>query len=500
MGNCPRQKRFLDYVENIYSLYAAACKPRVVWLDDDLRVTNHWPARMLCFCDTCIGQFNKQYGTQYDRNSLMVSLEENREGDETRKNWIKFCQESLALVAGRISQGIHRVSPQTFVGLQHANFHRELLEGYDWVPIFSAIRKETGLPPASRPGNGFYDDHAPRGMIEKALDMARQVHRLPADVTQIAAEVEGFPHRATSKSPHGLCVESHLYLAMGVTQLSYAIICGAVEPMQWYANNYFRHLSRWRDFFQEYASFNIGTEPGGINPYISPNHVLRSREEGEPAYAWFTTSANDCAAGLATLGIPFTPDGHYPTALLMDAEAVSGLNDDEGRELFATKGILLNSEAWKRACLRGFDKGLYTVASPFAKVSCYRSDHGARIAVVGGYTTEISNTQRLALIKVADWCSDGRLPVISESEPQLMVVPRVEESGSLRSVTLLNCTISEAVDIRLQLRGCKPGCKLVWRQAGKKDVRLKATCQQDSSITVIIPYLEGWNTGYIAVL
>ena len=32
---------------------------------------------------------------------------------------------------------------------------------------------------------------------------------------------------ATGKSPHGLCVESMFYLAMGATQLSYAIICAA---------------------------------------------------------------------------------------------------------------------------------------------------------------------------------------------------------------------------------------------------------------------------------
>ena len=62
--------------------------------------------------------------------------------------------------------------------------------------------------------------------------------------------------------------------------MSYAIICGAEEPMEWYSNHYFKHLQKWHDFAKEYAYFNWGTEPGGINPYLSPelNYNLPSKE------------------------------------------------------------------------------------------------------------------------------------------------------------------------------------------------------------------------------
>ena len=39
------------------------------------------------------------------------------------------------------------------------------------------FEEETGWTAGSRPGSGFYNDHAPRGMIEKALAMARQIRR-----------------------------------------------------------------------------------------------------------------------------------------------------------------------------------------------------------------------------------------------------------------------------------------------------------------------------------
>ncbi len=499
MGNCPRQEGFLAYIEQTYGEYAAACKPITVWFDDDLRITNHWPARMLCFCDTCIGLFNRENGSHYDRATLLEALEENAGNGAVRRKWIRFCQESLALVARRATRGIHTASPSTIVGLQHANFHRELLEGYDWQPIFDAIRQETGTAPTSRPGNGFYDDHEPRGMILKALDMARQIRRLPADVYQIAAEVEGFPHRATAKSPHGLCVESQLYLAMGVTQLSYAIICSAVEPMKWYADNYFKQLSRWRAFYERFAAFNKGTEPGGLDPYISRDHVLRQKEDGEQLYAWFTTNANDGIEKIATLGMPFTPDGHYSTALFMDAEAIRGLGETEGHELFEGKNILLDMGAWERACKRDFNKTLHPVESSISTVSCYESNKGARIAVVGSYNTEITNSERRLLLEAADWCSKGKLPVISENTPQLMVVPRISADGNLRSVTLLNCTISECENIKLRLRGCPTGKKCVWRKANEKDKTLKQT-RNGSDIIVTVPQIEGWNIGYIAII
>ena len=48
--HCPRQPEFLAYIEKTYETYARACQPRTVWIDDDLRITNHSPARMICCC------------------------------------------------------------------------------------------------------------------------------------------------------------------------------------------------------------------------------------------------------------------------------------------------------------------------------------------------------------------------------------------------------------------------------------------------------------------
>lgn len=500
--HCPSQPAFLDYLEKTYALYAELCQPGAVFIDDDMRITHHSPVRSLCFCDTCIDLFNKKHDTRWNREMLVEALELNKGEGAIRQQWISFNQESLAGVARAISKGVHRVSPNTQIGIQQANFHVELLEGHNWKPSYDAIKEETGITPASRPGSGFYNDHSPRGMIVKAYDMARQIRRLDPEIKDICAEIEGYRHMATGKSPHGLCVESLLYLSMGSTQLSYAIICSASEPMQWYADNYFKHLAEWRSLCKEYSDFNKGTEPGGIDPYISPHHVLRERRDGEPFQAWTTTGSGNMGYSLATLGIPFSPDAAHPIALCMDAEAVIGLAPDEAEHLFLNKGILLDESAWQVAKERQIDTLLTPIPVPgeLAEVTCFISSNGGRIAVIPEYNASINNQQRLNLTRIADWVAGNKIPVIMETMTQAIVVPRVGPENRLRSVCFLNCSISEQPETQLRLRGCDPDKKqsFVWKRAGRKDLKLRPE-YDGGDVLIQIPPLEGWNIGWLAV-
>ncbi len=501
-GHCPRQPKYHEYLEEMYALYAGLCQPAVVWLDDDLRVTHHWPARQLCFCDTCIRKFNEQHGGQWNRETLVRALDENKDEGVVRQQWIAFSQESLAGVARTISRSVHRVSSKTRMGLQHANFHRELLEGRDWNPIFKAMKEETGLTPASRPGSGFYNDHSPREMVMKGYDMARQIRRLDPGIFEIASEIEGYRHYASGKSPHGLCVESLLYLSMGATQLSYAIVCSASEPMKWYADNYFKKLHQWRPAYEEYARFNEGTEPGGLDPYISPNHVIKKKRSGDTSFGWITTGANDPVFSLSFLGFPFCPDGNNPSALIMDAEAISGLTREEAIHFFQHRGILVDAPAWEYAQSLGLDTLLTAVPVPdgLTSVSCHLSPQGGRTAVVPSFNAAISNTQRLNLLHIADWTSSHQMPVIMETMAQAVVVPRIDKAGQLRSVTLLNCSISEQPETQLRLRGCDSSKKqkFVWKKAGQQDVILPPR-YDGTDVIIRIPTLEGWDIGWLAI-
>ncbi len=497
MSHCPRQTEFLKYMSDMYATYAEVCQPRVSWIDDDLRITHHSPARMLCFCDTCIGEFNKQYGGEWTRESLVAAMDANADGGALRKQWIEFSQHSLALVAEAVAEGVHKVSPNSKVGIQQVNFHRELLEGRDWNKSYAAIERVTGKDATSRPGNGFYDDDNPFGMLDKAYDMARQIRRLSPSVKEIVAEVEGYRHYATGKSPHGLCVESMLYLAMGVTQLSYAIICSASEPMEWYADNYFAHLQRWRSMYEEYAAFNRGTEPGGANPYISPDHVTINA----PGMGWITTNAGDVATNLGRLGVPLCPDGNYPSVLLIDGPAASGIPDEEALRLLASGSVVFDHAAWNVAVASGWDKALKRIDVPEVTLEdavCYEGAEGGRTVVIPGYSFSIPNAERVAITEAIDWASKNTMPVVMESMAQAVVVPRISADGSLRSVAVLNTTISEQPATTLRLRGCKDATRFVWHSVGERGKKLRYERDGDDVI-VTIPPQQGWYMGWLAV-
>jgi len=526
--NCPRQKEYLRNIEEAFKPYVEAVHPHSIYLDDDLRMTSHSPAPMGCYCDTCISLFNKQFGYSFDRPSLVEALLSNKDGGQVRSNWIAFGQESLAGIVRAVSRGVHAVSPETRIGLQHASFHRQLLEGWDWNPMFRAMKEETGLDPVSRPGHGFYNDHSPRGMVEKGLELSRQIRRLEPGITEISPEIEGYVHKATGKSPRSICLETMYYLSMGATQMSYAIICGNEEPVSWYADNYFKALSEWKPFAKEYAEFNKGTMPHGIDPYFSRDLALRDVEAGEDPWAWTTTSTGTAAYTLETLGIPFAPEDPSSPVLMLDGEGVKGMGDKELTSLLASRNIVMDSPAWSRLEKRGLATGFVPAEVPARYVGDYDNPaitqggrysdavngfrylerNGVRIVVVPSFTLDLlysksyNGAWRLALLHAFDWASDNALPAVMESFAQTAVVPRADQDGRLRSVALLNCSISEVDSFTLRLR---PGTsennrkpKFVWKKQGCRDKVLKA--ERDGSDYILeVPSLEGWNFGWIAV-
>jgi len=525
--NCPRQTAYLACMQEAFKPYVKAVRPRSIYLDDDLRMTNHVPAPFGCFCDTCLTIFNAQHGYVFDRASLVGALLANQDGGQVRKDWIAFGQESLAGVVRAISRGVHEVSPETRIGLQHTSFHRELLEGWDWNPMFRAMKEETGLDPVSRPGHGFYNDHAPRGMIEKGMELTRQIRRLEPGITEIAPEIEGYLHKATGKSPRSICLETMYYLSMGATQMSYAIICGNQEPVSWYADHYFKALSEWKPFAKEYADFNRGTMPSGIDPYISRDLVLRDVVAGEDPWAWRRTHAGEEAIELETLGLPFAPEDPDSPVLMLDVEGVLGMKDAELAALLASRNTVIDADVWKLLEARGLTAGFTSVEAPvrdcgdydsptLSAASCYSGAlkrfrflerNGVRLAVAPTFeinligSNDFNGAYRLALLHAFDWASGNALPAVLESFAQAAVVPRTDAQGRLRSVAILNCSISPEERYTLRLRlGAEDDVlpKFVWKKQGCRDVTLRPV-RDGKDILLEVPVLEGWNFGWVAV-
>lgn len=497
--NCPRSKMFCDSTAAFTAAYAQRLKPARMFLDDDLRIYNHAPVSNGCFCENCIADFNAQTGGSWTRETLVAALGDNR-NEDLREAWVKFGEESLAILAGSIARAVHAVSPDTEVALENGPNANIPLTGGMLPSVMDSLYAATGHAPSYRPGGGFYNDWSPRGMIEKANTLARQMRGMPSYVTQTPAEVECYHHTASGKSPEGAAVESMLYLAMGCTELSYHILGSCDEPMEWYGDNFFTVLEKYKPYYQNYVDFNLGTEPGGLDEYLSPTYVRRAPD-------FFRYISNDSRIiGLQAVGLPFTPGGHYPCAYIMNAADFARCGSLD-LEMLSRSGMILDEEAFALALDAGFDGhvaeagGEATPPEGVRYARFFTTDRGGRIAVLPTITADNFNIRRTTeMFAIADWVSSGKLPVIAEDMAQMAYVPRVDAEGNLRSVLALNCSISDSHPVTLRLRGAQDVSSIIWHTVDEPDRKLTFSGGQNGSeITVTIPSVADWRTGWLSL-
>lgn len=268
--------------------------------------------------------------------------------------------------------------------------------------------------------------------------------------------------------------------------------------MDWYADNYFKALQKWHGFAKEYADFNWGSSPGGLDPYLSPNLPYSDWSEKDGDLGWAYTESGKYAYPLAAIGVPFCPDAKKPAALMLDAPAIRRMSDEELTALSRDHGIIVDGPAWDVLVERGLTGSLKETTGPDGDARYYLTDWDGRVAVVS-FSADISGKERLQLLRAMDWASRGTLPAIIENMAQATLMPRINPDGSLRSVAIMNCSISEQESYTVRLRGVKQSSpRFVWKHNGHRDKKLKATREGDDWM-VTTPALEGWNFAWIAV-
>ncbi len=549
--NCPSDPGFLAYLDEVMRLYAA-CKPASVWIDDDLRTWGHGVAYG-CFCERCLREFSATHKRKWTRETLVAAFGRPN-GIPLRRAWVAFGQESLARVARTVGRAFCDVAPACRISLQHANSELVAYGGPDWTRVLGEMKKVSGRAPGSRPGGGFYTDHAPREMLTKAYDIARQIERLPAYVTDVRPEIENFVHTAMGKTPHGTVLESALDLAVGCNGLSYCTLMIPHEPLSWH-ETMLERIADWRPFMQDYVRRVEGTRMGGLEIVAGRHAIERPAQPGKSAMAWAEAQSFSPLVWMTTLGLPLCPQQTGAAGAALCAAAVDGLHDDE-IELLLGRGLLLDGNAAMRLQERGFGDKLgvrvarYETADAFEHFTDdplngrnaghvwravffgnsdsmyrleplhagtrtlgeYRTPKGAargiasligktalggRFAIFGysGWEPTVSGARRTQLLAAADWVSRNRLPAIVDTTSQVVVIPRVDGGGRLRAVTLLNANIDHTPALSLRIR--KPvGSRVSWIRPEQRNARLNAENDGKDS-RVRVPPMAPWSIGYV---
>lgn len=168
--SCPRSPELWEYLASYLRLMASA-GPDVIWIDDDYRTVTGG-VRYACFCERCMNEFGQ--GT--DREALVVRLDDPDEGD-LRRAWSSFYAQALIDLAAHMRRAIRDVDPKIEIGLMTVGYSVGTYADYPITRLMQSLDATRG-----RPGHGYYHDDRPRAILDKTIDVGRQVRDYPPRV------------------------------------------------------------------------------------------------------------------------------------------------------------------------------------------------------------------------------------------------------------------------------------------------------------------------------
>ena len=265
--SCPRQPEFRAYWESVARIYAEFHPPRI-WIDDDLRPYGHAPASpwsasfsaatMGCWCSLCLGEFNREAGGAWTRETLREALGKSA---DLQAKWERFQFESIAGLAFAIAKSVHGVSPETEMGLQQCRHWDD-----NQRIVYEAMARATGKGVCARPGGGAYFDYSPIDQIEKAYSVCEQMRMLATlpNLSVACPEIESFPRVFNSRTGQGVLLEALEAIPMGVNALSLLVANTRLEDVSFYERTYMDKLARNREFFLKLIAACRGAVPSGL--------------------------------------------------------------------------------------------------------------------------------------------------------------------------------------------------------------------------------------------
>lgn len=343
---CWHGEHFRSYVIQQLRAYVSAVRPYCVWVDDDLRAENHAPVDKGCFCESCISRFNARHGTDFTRETLVEAIDRNL---GWREKYVQFVRDGLGDFVYAISKAVHDISPETRMGYQYTPYGG--YAGRDFNFVFDAMKRATGLAPLSRPGGGAYNDHDPNAFILKGYAMSGLNELLPDYVTEIRPEIENLPDVVYGKSIAGTCFETDLYMAMGSTAMSYAMLMEDYEPMAWHGRMLEAFAAR-RGFWQQLSEINRRTHPAGIRVFTPSEGWKQAVSENDPPLAWTRPNAHPEAA-LLRFGVPLARTAKENHVILLHGALTAMLSDAE-IEFLLSRPVFTDGEALEILIKRGW--------------------------------------------------------------------------------------------------------------------------------------------------
>lgn len=500
---CPNSEEFRAYIAEKYRLTALA-KPAFVYVDDDIRMfalgTDY-----ACFCPTCVGIYNSNYGIDYTREQLVKELNAS-EGGIHRERWVAQNIASIARLLEHIAEAVHAVDASIELGLMTVSLSISTYSGVDYPGWFNALKAVKG-----RPGGGFFEDSKPFTLVRKIHEMNRQVGLYPDSVRDIQYELENFPFQRLAKSVSITLLECTAAIMSGANGIAFDALKGEKGSLEEY-RKLMSGIQASRPMWAEMERIAGHYAIAGLYPALSPDYeAKRNVENGN----WFDSISVDNSSKpyvLSEIGIPLTMKPANACGVILSGNNAEAYSTDELRTMLSG-GVMLDGRSLEILIDRGlgeycgvgiervYDNGVleYLTDDPmnegyagdhrdarnsmskgkayvlqplhddvrilsrlisFTKVelgpvsSIYENALGGRVAVQGYVAWEHvhSEAKRAQLVRIADWLSYGWLPAVIDRT--LKVVPFIKYSAdeSRWLTMLLNASFDETGPFNVTIR------------------------------------------------
>ncbi|HHX54138.1 MAG TPA: hypothetical protein GX704_04430 [Clostridiales bacterium] len=343
---CMNDESFLsEYAAVIYDIYARTGAD-FIWVDDDVRY-GHMPIGNGCFCDLCIGKFNRENNYSFDRPGLIAELEN---GDvEFRRKWLRQNRETLSRLLSVAGKAVRNVDENIMLGFMTGERY---IESYDFHAFSEALSDGGKHEIMWRPGGGAYNDFSFDYIVAKSEQIGRQNAYLPPYVTINHSEVENFPYNLINKTPKSTAAEAMINMTVGCTGGAFNILPSeTLEPIE----NIAPHLKAIADiklFYLTLQEVTAGLSPAGIH-----TGWRIDAQAAVPLVSGYGGGLASYSRELFFFGLPECYNKDKASVVTLTGDSAKVMDDDEILKILSG-GVYLNAAALNYLNERGF--GEYT--------------------------------------------------------------------------------------------------------------------------------------------
>ncbi len=216
---CPMCPDWRKYITEMYAYYASV-KPYILWVEDDFRHFNHGAELVWggCFCDAHMEEFSRRAGKKLTRQEFIEGILKKGEPHPYRRIWLETARDEMIENARLIGEAVHKVSPETKIGLMSSGPAVHCAEGRSWEGVLKGLAGDT--PMVNRPHLDAYVEVTAQEYLWRFNVISRVTRTFTPLETEIYPELENCADLRYTKSHKlmGLQLDTSLVLdAKGIT-------------------------------------------------------------------------------------------------------------------------------------------------------------------------------------------------------------------------------------------------------------------------------------------